>query len=162
MNPDVVSRYRLLGYENRDIADHRFRDDSVDAGEIGVGHAVTALYEVVLHPRGLERLEQGGEVAILRLRYRPTGGDTFREEQLVVDGSSVVESAEGASFGWRLATTVARFAEILRASGRVQGEELEPWIYSAQRLARERPRDSQVGELVELMATARALMSEEP
>jgi hypothetical protein len=57
---------------------------------------------------------------------------------------------------------VARFAEILRASGRVQGEELEPWIYSAQRLARERPRDSQVGELVELMATARALMSEEP
>ncbi|MBZ0111984.1 MAG: von Willebrand factor type A domain-containing protein [Thermoanaerobaculia bacterium] len=162
MNPDVVARYRLLGYENRDIADHRFRDDSVDAGEIGVGHAVTALYEIVLHPRGLERLEQGGELASLRLRYRPTGSEIFREDQLVVDGSSVVESADAASFGWRLATTVARFAEILRAGDRVHPEELDPWIRSAQRLARERPRDSQVAELAELMTRAKALMSEEP
>jgi Ca-activated chloride channel family protein len=44
-NPGVVSRYRLLGYENRDIADERFRDPTVDAGEIGSGHTVAALYD---------------------------------------------------------------------------------------------------------------------
>ncbi|HEV2845003.1 MAG TPA: von Willebrand factor type A domain-containing protein, partial [Thermoanaerobaculia bacterium] len=45
-NPAAVTRYRLLGYENRAIADERFRDNSVDAGEVGAGHSVTALYEV--------------------------------------------------------------------------------------------------------------------
>ena len=47
-NPDMVSAYRLLGYEDRDIADKDFRNDKIDAGEIGAGHTVTALYEVVL------------------------------------------------------------------------------------------------------------------
>ncbi len=45
-NPEVVSRYRLVGYENRDVADEDFRDNSVDAAEIGAGHSVTALYEI--------------------------------------------------------------------------------------------------------------------
>ena len=45
-NPAVVSRYRLIGYENRDVADQDFRNDTVDAGEVGAGHNVTALYEV--------------------------------------------------------------------------------------------------------------------
>ncbi|MGD9100183.1 MAG: von Willebrand factor type A domain-containing protein, partial [Anaerolineae bacterium] len=49
-DPQVVSRYRLLGYENRDIANEDFRDDEVDAGEVGVGHSVTALYELKFHP----------------------------------------------------------------------------------------------------------------
>ena len=48
-NPDAVESYRLIGYENRDIADKDFRNDRVDAGEVGSGHSVTALYEVVLH-----------------------------------------------------------------------------------------------------------------
>ncbi len=47
-NENVVERYRLLGYENRDVADEDFRNDEVDAGEIGAGHSVTALYEVKL------------------------------------------------------------------------------------------------------------------
>src|SRR5512136_2967176 len=45
-NPEVVSRYRLIRYENRDVADQDFRNDTVDAGEVGSGHNVTALYEV--------------------------------------------------------------------------------------------------------------------
>ncbi len=49
-NPEVVMRYRLVGFENRAIADEDFRDNSVDAGEIGAGHSVTALYEVKLYP----------------------------------------------------------------------------------------------------------------
>src|SRR5205085_1320299 len=47
-NPAIVSSYRLIGYEDRDIADSNFRNDKVDAGEIGAGHSVTALYEVEL------------------------------------------------------------------------------------------------------------------
>jgi hypothetical protein len=47
-NPEFVAAYRLLGYENRAIADDDFRDDSVDAGEVGAGHRVTALYELVM------------------------------------------------------------------------------------------------------------------
>ncbi|MEM7357301.1 MAG: von Willebrand factor type A domain-containing protein, partial [Acidobacteriota bacterium] len=64
-DPRVVTRYRLLGYENRDLADERFRDDTADAGEIGVGHSVTALYEIKLRrpPRPRD------EIGTLRLRY---------------------------------------------------------------------------------------------
>src|SRR5690606_24280458 len=47
-DPDAVARYRLIGYENRDVADDDFRNDRVDAGEIGAGHTVTALYEIEL------------------------------------------------------------------------------------------------------------------
>ena len=55
-NPEVVSRYRLLGYENRRVADEDFRNDEVDAGEIGAGHNVTALYELKLHDTQAEPL----------------------------------------------------------------------------------------------------------
>ena len=50
-NPEVVSYYRLIGYENRDVADEDFRNDSVDAGEIGAGHSVTAIYAVHFQPQ---------------------------------------------------------------------------------------------------------------
>lgn len=67
-NPEHVYAYRLLGYENRDIADEDFRDDSVDAGDVGSGHQVTALYEVVPaggeipRPEGAETPEDGDPV----------------------------------------------------------------------------------------------------
>jgi len=48
-NPQKVSSYRLLGYENRKMANEDFNDDKKDAGEVGMGHSVTALYEVVLN-----------------------------------------------------------------------------------------------------------------
>ncbi|KAB2953554.1 MAG: DUF3520 domain-containing protein, partial [Thermoanaerobaculia bacterium] len=76
--PAAVDRWRLLGYENRDVADRDFRNDRVDAGEVGVGTAVTALYEVRLAPgaRGADRL------ATLRLRWKS------------VDGGRVVEARQ--------------------------------------------------------------------
>ncbi|MEA3339370.1 MAG: von Willebrand factor type A domain-containing protein, partial [Chloroflexota bacterium] len=54
-NPSVVRSYRLIGYENRDVADEDFRNDEVDAGEIGVGHSVTALYEIKFNSEAPER-----------------------------------------------------------------------------------------------------------
>ena len=63
-NPGVVSRYRLLGYENRRVAGEQFRDDTVDAGEIGADHSVTALYELKLHD-GVE-----GALGTVFVRYQ--------------------------------------------------------------------------------------------
>ena len=58
-NPDVVAYYRLVGYENRDVADQDFRNDAVDAGEIGAGHSATALYAVMLRPNVDGRIATG-------------------------------------------------------------------------------------------------------
>ena len=62
-NPEVVSRFRLLGYENRHLENDQFRDDTVDAGEVGSGHCVTALYEVKLHEGA------SGKIATASIRY---------------------------------------------------------------------------------------------
>ncbi len=62
-NPDVVSRYRLIGYENRRVADQDFRVDTIDAGEVGAGHSVTALYELKFHEGAR------GQAAKVFLRY---------------------------------------------------------------------------------------------
>lgn len=56
-NTDVVMRYRLVGYGNRAVADDQFRDNEVDAGEIGAGHSVTALYEIKLYPDAHGKLQ---------------------------------------------------------------------------------------------------------
>ena len=76
VRPRRVTRYRLLGYENRDIADEEFRDDTVDAGEIGAGHQVTAVYEIRLAP-GVS----SGKAATLRLRYRSAETKEFVETE---------------------------------------------------------------------------------
>jgi Ca-activated chloride channel family protein len=65
----VVTWYRLVGYENRDLADADFRRDAVDAGEVNAGHHVTALYEVQLAPGAT------GPLGTVRLRYKPPGPD---------------------------------------------------------------------------------------
>jgi Ca-activated chloride channel homolog len=116
-NPAVVARYRLLGYENRAIADERFRDDKVDAGEIGAGHSVTALYEIELKPNA----PSGGLIATLNLRYRTpvVGNQTETARKLYL--SELAPSWEKASPGFRLAASVAQFAEILRESPWAKG-----------------------------------------
>ena len=73
-DPRTVERYRLVGYENRDIADQQFRDDRVDAGEIGAGHQVTALYELVL------RDAPTGDLARVRVRAEPPGAEAAAVE----------------------------------------------------------------------------------
>ena len=72
-NPKAVSRYRLMGYENRDIADKDFRNDKVDAGEIGAGHTVTALYEV-------ELTGEAQDLATVRIRAKAPNGAEAKEQ----------------------------------------------------------------------------------
>jgi Ca-activated chloride channel family protein len=119
-NPDAVERYRLIGYENRAIADRDFRNDRVDAGEIGAGHTVTALYQVALRPGGSDR------VATVRMRAKPPGADAAATERTyTLPRVAVQPSFAAASPDHRMAVAMAAFAERLRASPHVEGVSYE-------------------------------------
>lgn len=111
-NPEAVAAYRLIGYENRDIADKDFRNDRVDAGEVGSGHNVTALYDVVLKD-GYSR-----ELATVRMRWEAPGADKAATERAFPFASTQLrETPALASKDLRIAYTAGTFAEVLRGSG---------------------------------------------
>jgi Ca-activated chloride channel family protein len=107
-DPAAVEAYRLVGYENRAIADEDFRNDSVDAGELGAGHSVTALYEVRLATEATT-----DELAAVNLRHRPAGGGEFVEQSVPITRADLASSLEEAAASLRLAAAVATFAEAL-------------------------------------------------
>ena len=109
-NPNVVSRFRLLGYENRRLNHEQFRDDTVDAGEVGAGHQVTALYEVKLHP------DTTGKMATVSIRYADPDNHKVSEVSKDISVSQLHESFDTAPATFRLAAAVGEFAEILRES----------------------------------------------
>ena len=143
---DMVARYRLIGYENRALDDDQFRDDSVDAGELGAGHQVSALYEIELAPGA----SADTVVADVRLRWRSTEtGDVIE-----VDEPLAIEVDGDLSGSLRLATLVAHTAELLRGNIVVteRGVTLDELLAEAHDL------DDQgvdgADEMVELIATA--------
>jgi Ca-activated chloride channel family protein len=109
-NSEVVSRFRLLGYENRSLNHEQFRDDTVDAGEVGSGHQVTALYEVKLNPDAI------GKLATVSIRYADPDNHRVSEVSEDISVSQLHESFDAAPATFRLAAGVAEFAEILRES----------------------------------------------
>ncbi|XVJ48777.1 von Willebrand factor type A domain-containing protein [Pseudomonas sp. UBT] len=126
-NPSQISEYRLLGYENRALKREDFNNDKVDAGEIGAGHTVTALYEIV--PKGeqgwLEPLRYAtapaventsAELALLRVRYKPAAGGA---SQLIE--RPIRNQTTQASDDLRFAAAVAAFAQQLKGDGRYTG-----------------------------------------
>lgn len=115
-NPQVVSRYRLIGYENRAIADQDFRDDQVDAAEIGAGHSVTALYEIKLHS-GAE-----GEIATVHLRWQDPDSGRAHETAESFYTQELEDSFRQADPYFQLDVLVAEFAEILRESYWSEGD----------------------------------------
>jgi Ca-activated chloride channel family protein len=129
-NPCNVKAYRLIGYENRALRDRDFKDDSIDAGELGAGHSVTAIYEIVPAGRGFESkytpdikygtvLKDTGrqftdELAEIRLRYKEPDGDESREIKRVVSVREKPGNTKSKDF-W-FAAAVAEFGMILRDS----------------------------------------------
>ncbi len=111
-NPEMVARYRLIGYENRAIADEKFRDDSVDSGEIGAGHSVTALYEIELRPDA--RWER--PLGTLRLRWRSPETGKVSEVGKDLRIPDLASSWNTATPSLRFAAVVGQFAEILKGS----------------------------------------------
>jgi len=116
--PEAVIAYRLLGYENRDIADEDFRNDAVDAGEIGSGHSVTALYDVVLQDGWAANPQR--RLATVRLRAKKPGRDRAAEEwRTHFPARLLAPDLADTSKGFRVALSAATFAEKLRRSRHV-------------------------------------------
>lgn len=119
-NPSVVSRYRLIGYENRDVADKDFRNDKVDAGEIGAGHSVTALYEVELTEKA-----KADDLATVRIRYKQPRGVKAKEVSETLTAAMVKKSFGALDANTRMATALAVASEHLRGSEYAAGLSLE-------------------------------------
>src|SRR5690606_2599062 len=109
-NPQVVRQYRLIGYENRAIADHDFRNDAVDAGELGAGHTATALYAVQLHEGA------SGRLGTLQLRWRDPQTGQVQEINGNVHAWDLSPSFEESDPHYQMTVVVAQFAELLRNS----------------------------------------------
>ncbi|TFG66589.1 MAG: VWA domain-containing protein, partial [Anaerolineales bacterium] len=152
-NPDVVSRYRLIGYENRDVADEDFRNDAVDAGEIGLGHSVTALYEVKFHQDPLERIASMPALNVTLRWEDPDSGKVNEMNQMMLQSDFTPEFA-ATSTRFQLAVVVAQYAEVLRSSywAKEAGTSLNEIANEAQRLAKLLTRDGDVQEFAKLTA----------
>ncbi|MFN8548807.1 MAG: von Willebrand factor type A domain-containing protein [Candidatus Eisenbacteria bacterium] len=160
-DPKQVQYYRLLGFENRDVKDEDFRNDAIDAGEIGAGHVVTALYEL--------KLDNGahwGPIATVRFRYdrpdSPAGQPDVREIASTFDVQDLAPSFERASARLRLDAAVAEYAEILRHSFYAKEGSFEQVLPIARDCARDLPGDEHVAEFVTLVEKARGLWKTRP
>ena len=173
-NPAQVSEYRLLGYENRALKREDFSNDKVDAGEIGAGHTVTALYEIVpVGEKGwLEPLrygqakapEQGakqGELAMLRVRYKAPEGGSSRLIERPISAAQAERSLAQASDDLRFAAAVAAFAQQLKDGRYTAGFSLK----DTAALARGAKGDDHFGlrgEFVQLVELAQSLQTPTP
>ena len=169
-NPVAVAEYRLIGYENRVLNREDFANDKVDAGDIGAGHEVTALYEITPAGSGADRLPplrygksgatskgDENELAHLRLRYKRPGEDTSRLIETPILRSQLV-ARPGESM--RFAAAVAAFADALRG-----GKQIGQWswddIASAAKQSVGGDRWGQRREFLGLIGQARKLVASE-
>jgi Ca-activated chloride channel family protein len=149
-HPESVKAYRLIGYENRAIADRDFRNDRVDAGEIGANHNVTALYEVILADN------YDSELATVRMRWEAPGADKAASERAYVFPEQALrESTALTSKDTRIAYAAGTFAEILRGSPHVSELDLDSLMAFTKDSLRSGEKDDL--ELLSLMKQARAL-----
>lgn len=133
-NPAKVSNYRLIGYDNRVLKNEDFNNDSVDAGEIGAGHTVTALYEVILkdseaakelsvehryaenEKKVADTPATNSELAFLKIRFKGPDSNTSELLSFPIEQSNLKDKAEQASEDFRFASAVAYFGQKLRDS----------------------------------------------
>jgi len=127
-NPAVVAEYRLIGYENRSLRREDFNNDKVDAGEIGAGHTVTAIYEISLAGKSgqlidplryqsraaAEKPQANAELAFLRLRYKKPDSDTSTLIETPVRQNQIISSLNKTSERFQFAASVAGFGQLLR------------------------------------------------
>ena len=152
-DPKAVKKYRLVGYENRDIADKDFRNDKVDAGEIGAGHTVTALYEVdVSNPKVAW--------ATVRVRWKKPQGVKAAEKAFPINPSLMKKSFEETGPDFKRAVSAAALAENLRKSPFAESWTMAKARALAQKaLSRENKEELELIELIDKSAT---LMGKNP
>jgi Ca-activated chloride channel family protein len=146
-NPHTVYSYRLLGYENRAVADGDFRNNAVDAGEVGAGHSVTALYELYLNPEG------DADVVNVRVRYEDPDTHAVAEMSKTITQSEFQTDFGRMSPRFQLVAAVAQYAEVLRDS-RTWDESLDDVLQVARAVQRQLAFDEDVAEFVSLVERA--------
>jgi len=175
-NPQTVSEYRLIGYENRVLKEEDFNNDQVDAGEIGAGHTVTALYEINLVGNDFQRLPShrygsastikaespryADELAHLRIRYKLPGEDHSKLIEAPIRVSEIQDRAGNSSNDFRFAAAVAAFGQKLRG-----GRHLGDFNYADIRQLASRSRGDDPfgyrGEFLQLVSLAGSLTTPE-
>lgn len=174
-NPNYVAAYRLVGYENRLLNEEDFDDDTKDAGEIGVGHSVTALYEIIpvgiksdflpkedkkgkrLKYQNSEVSEAAGsqELMTVKFRYKQPDGKKSTEFEEVIMNELKVDNSE--NFVWTNA--VAMFGMILTDSKykKEKDSDLYKWILENAPNAKTNDEEGYRGEFIRLVKTAESL-----
>lgn len=166
-NPAQVAEYRLIGYENRRLSREDFANDRVDAGEIGAGHSVTALYEIALTGSGGERIaplrygdaaviRDNGELAFLRLRYKVPDADASRLIERPIRRNEIRGDLAAASDDFRFAAAVAAFGQLLRGGRYTESLGFDE-VLALARAARGDDAQGWRGELVQLVQLAQSL-----
>ena len=170
-NPAVVAEYRLVGYENRMLKREDFNNDKIDAGEIGAGHSVTALYEITLqgadgqrvdalrYGQALPAAQNKDELAYLKLRYKKPGEDSSRLIESSIKTRDILTAQSDSSEHYRFAAAVAGFGQLLRG-----GEYLQNFSYddvlALSRKARGNDANGYRGEFIQLVKLAQTLGSQ--
>ncbi|KFC20706.1 vWA domain-containing protein [Chryseobacterium sp. FH1] len=140
-NPKFVKSYRLIGYENRKLKNEDFKNDKIDAGELGIGHTVTAIYEVIpvgsdseFSPQDVDlkysksdsKNEFGDELATVKFRYKNPDEDVSKELiQTIKDSKNQLNNA---SSDFKFASSVAWFGLVLRQSEFIKDKDLDKII----------------------------------
>jgi Ca-activated chloride channel homolog len=173
-NPAKVAAYRLIGYENRILRDQDFNDDLKDAGEIGTGHTVTALYEIIPVGAHTDQKVEGvdplryqappardgavatNELLFVRLRYKQPDGETSRLLE-----RAVVDRAERPSIDFTFASAVASFGLVLRDSEYKGNATLDDVLRAAKQSVGEDPNGYRA-DFIRVVEGARRLGRGEP
>jgi Ca-activated chloride channel family protein len=171
-NPKQVAAYRLIGYENRLLRDQDFNDDTKDAGEIGAGHTVTALYEVVPYGQKFENpgvdalkyqqpvkpseMANSNELMTVKLRYKEPAQD--QSKLLSVSLADSKGRLDGASDNFKFASAVAAFGMLLRDSKYKAEASYNKVIELARASVGSDPQGYR-SEFIQLVETARTLSS---
>jgi Ca-activated chloride channel family protein len=172
-NPAYVAEYRLIGYETRLLAREDFNNDKVDAGEVGSGHEVTALYEIT-PPDSKSRLiddlrygkpkatgaEENGEIALFRLRYKLPGEktSTLMEQPIMAEAHVSFDKAPAEA---RFATAVAGFGQLLRGAVNVDAFSYDDVLGIAQ-AAKGEDKFGYRSEFLQLVRLAKSAKAMEP
>jgi len=157
-NPERVRLWRQLGYENRQLTKEQFRDDRVDAGEVGAGQSVTALYELDFAPD----TPADAPIGTVRIRYRDVESNRIMESAVPLPASLILDRVEALSPSTLLAACAAEFAEILRGSPFAAEGNLADVAARLRPVVTTFSLDPRVRELLDLIEQARSLQNRSP
>jgi len=149
-DPRRVLAYRLLGYENRDVPDHKFRDNRQDGGEIGAGHEVTALYELILADK---QAKGRGRMGTVSVRWKDPDQTEVTELSKDIELFGRIGSFERGRPEYRLAVVAGKFAELLKGTEFSYDITYRDLYHAAASLVEDLPGD-QTRELLDLIRLA--------